>query len=179
MGVINLPNTLTLMRIILLPLFVASMIYRRYDYALYIFSVAAITDTLDGLIARLKGLKTPLGTLLDPLADKFLLVTSFILLAVYNFIPLWLTITVISRDIIIVTGWIVFYLVSHSAKVEPSITGKIAISLQLILIWYILLDVNIPVMPDLHSYLIYLTALFTILSGLHYIYRGLRESRAY
>lgn len=179
MGVINLPNTLTLMRIILLPVFVVTMIYRRHDYALYIFSVAAITDTLDGLIARLKGLKTPLGTLLDPLADKFLLVTSFILLAVYNFIPLWLTITVISRDIIIVTGWIVLYLVSHSAKVEPSITGKIAISLQLILIWYILLDVNIPAMPDLHGYLIYLTALFTILSGLHYIYRGLRESRAY
>ncbi|MFN3395375.1 MAG: CDP-alcohol phosphatidyltransferase family protein [Thermodesulfovibrionales bacterium] len=179
MSVINLPNTLTLMRIILLPLFVASMIYRRHDYALYIFSVAAITDTLDGLIARLKGLKTPLGTLLDPLADKFLLVTSFILLAVYNFIPLWLTITVISRDIIIVTGWIVLYLVTHSAKVEPSITGKIAISLQLILIWYILLDENIPAMPDLHGYLINLTALFTILSGLHYIYRGLRESRAY
>lgn len=179
MAVINLPNTLTLMRIILLPIFVASMIYKRHDYALYIFSVAAITDTLDGFIARLKGLKTPLGTLLDPLADKFLLVTSFILLAVYNFIPLWLTITVISRDIIIVTGWIVLYLVSHSAKVEPSITGKIAISLQLILIWYILLDINLPSLPDIHQYLMYLTALFTILSGLHYIYKSLRESHAY
>lgn len=179
MGVLNIPNILTLMRIILLPLFVTTMIYRRYEMALYIFAVAAVTDTLDGLIARLKGLKTPLGTFLDPLADKFLLVTSFILLTVYDFIPLWLTIIVISRDIIIVTGWVVLYLVTHSAKVEPSIAGKIAISLQLILIWYILLDINIPAMPDLHNYLLYLTALFTILSGLHYIYKSLKESHAY
>lgn len=179
MTVLNLPNTLTFLRIILIPVFVASMIYRRYDYALYIFAIAAITDTLDGLIARLKGLKTPLGTFLDPLADKFLLVTSFILLAIYDFIPLWLTITIISRDIIIVTGWMVLYLVTHSSKVEPSIAGKIAISLQLILIWYRLIDINIPEMPDLHNYLIYLTALFTIISGLHYIYKSLKESHAY
>lgn len=179
MTVLNLPNTLTFLRIILIPVFVASMIYRRYDYALYIFAIAAITDTLDGLIARLKGLKTPLGTFLDPLADKFLLVTSFILLAIYDFIPLWLTITIISRDIIIVTGWIVLYLVTHSSKVEPSIAGKIAISLQLILIWYRLIEINIPEMPDLHNYLIYLTALFTIISGLHYIYKSLKESHAY
>lgn len=179
MNVLNLPNLLTLMRIILLPLFVASMIYRRYDLALYVFTVAAITDTLDGMIARLKGLKTPLGTFLDPLADKFLLTTSFILLGIYDFIPLWLIITVISRDIIIVTGWVVLYLITHSPKVEPSLAGKIAISLQLILTWYILLDINIPAMPDLHGYLIYLTAIFTILSGLHYIYKGLRESHGY
>ncbi len=178
MSALNLPNILTLTRIILLPIFVASMIYRRYDYALYIFAIAAITDTLDGLIARIKGLKTPLGTFLDPLADKFLLITSFILLTIYNFIPLWLTITVISRDIIIVTGWVVVYLVTHTAKVEPSIVGKIAISLQLLLICYVLLEINIPSIPDLNEYLVYLTALFTILSGLHYIYRSLKESHA-
>lgn len=179
MAVLNLPTTLTLLRIVLMPLFVASMIYRRYDYALYIFAAAATTDTLDGLIARLKGLKTPLGAFLDPLADKFLLITSFMLLAVYDLIPLWLTITVISRDVIVVTGWIVLYLVTHSTKVQPSIIGKIAISLQLILIWYVLLDLNVPKLPDLQDYLIYLTALFTILSGFHYIYRSLKESSEY
>jgi len=178
MSIINLPNILTLMRILILPLFVATMIYRRYDHALYLFAVAAITDTLDGLIARVKGLKTPLGTFLDPLADKFLLITSFILLSIYNFIPLWLTIMVISRDIIVVTGWVVLYLVTHSSRVEPSVAGKIAISLQSLLICYILLDINIPSIPDLHHYLIYLTALFTIWSGLHYIYKGLKESHA-
>jgi len=178
MGILNLPNTLTISRIILIPLFVSSMIYRRYDYALYLFIVAALTDTFDGLLARLKKQKTSLGTFLDPLADKFLLVTSFILLSIYGLIPKWLTITIISRDIIVITGWVALYLATHKAKVEPTITGKTAITLQLILICYVLIDINIPDVPDIHGYLIWGTAIFTIISGLHYIYRGLKEANA-
>ncbi|GAB4405956.1 MAG: CDP-alcohol phosphatidyltransferase family protein [Thermodesulfovibrionales bacterium] len=176
MGILNLPNTLTISRIILIPLFVTSVIYRRYDYALYLFIIAALTDTFDGLLARLKKQKTSLGTFLDPLADKFLLVTSFILFSIYGLTPKWLTITIISRDIIVITGWIVLYLVTHKAKVEPTITGKAAITLQLILICYVLLDINIPALPDIHRYLIWSTATFTIISGLHYIYRGFKEA---
>lgn len=176
MDLMNLPNTLTITRIVLIPLFVTTVIYNRYDYALYLFLIAALTDTFDGLIARLRNQKTALGTFLDPLADKFLLVTSFILFSIYEKIPVWLTITIISRDVIVVTGWIIIYLVAHTAKVEPSGLGKSAIAFQLILICYILLDINVPQLPDIHSYLIWITALFTILSGLHYIYRGLTQA---
>ena len=178
MGFMNLPNTLTLTRIVLIPLFVTSVIYSRYDYALYLFLIAALTDMFDGLIARLKNQKTALGTLLDPVADKFLLVTSFILFSIYDKVPVWLTITIISRDVIVVTGWIIIYLVSHTARVEPSGLGKTAIALQLILICYILLGINVPKLPDIRPYLIWATALFTILSGLHYIYKGLTQTNA-
>jgi len=178
MTIFNLPNTLTVTRIVLIPLFVTSVVYLRYDYALYLFVIAALTDMFDGLIARLKNQKTLLGTFLDPLADKFLLITSFVLFSFYGLIPTWLTITIISRDIIVITGWIVLYLLTHTAKVEPTMLGKLAITFQLILICYILLDINLPTVPDIHEYLIWLTAVFTTTSGLHYIYRGLKLSNA-
>lgn len=178
MGILNLPNTLTITRIILIPLFVTSVIYRRYDYALYLFVIAALTDMLDGLVARLKDQKTSFGNFLDPLADKFLLVTSFIVFSIYGLVPTWLTITIISRDIIVVTGWVVLYLVTHRAEVEPTITGKTAITFQLVLICYILLDINVPALPDIQKALIWITAVFTIMSALHYIYRGLKQTNA-
>lgn len=178
MAVMNLPNTLTITRIILIPLFVTAIIYGRYDYALYVFVIAALTDLFDGLTARIKGQKTELGALLDPIADKFLLVTSFILFSIYGLLPKWLTITIISRDIIIITGWLILYIVTHNAKVDASILGKIAIALQLILIAYILIRTNIPVLPDIQKYLIWITAFLTIVSGLHYIYRGFRQTGA-
>jgi cardiolipin synthase len=174
--ILNIPNTLTMMRIVLIPLFVTSVIYNRYDYALFLFIIAALTDMFDGLIARVKSQRTPFGSFLDPLADKFLLVTSFILFAIYDQIPKWLTITIISRDIIVVTGWVILYLSTHTAKVEPTFLGKTAISCQLVLICYILLDISFPVLPDIRPYLIWITAVFTILSGLHYIYRGLKQT---
>jgi len=178
MEFMNLPNSLTLTRIVLIPLFVLSVIYGRYDYALLLFLIAALTDMFDGLIARLRNQKTALGTLLDPLADKFLLVTSFILFSLYDKVPVWLTIAIISRDVIVVTGWIILYLVAHTAKVEPSRLGKTAIALQLILICYILLRTNIPGLPDFLTYLMWSTAFFTIVSGLHYIYKGLPQTNA-
>lgn len=166
------------MRIVLIPLFVTSVIYMRYDYALYLFIFAALTDMFDGLFARMKNQRTAFGSFMDPLADKFLLVTSFIVFSIYGLIPKWLTITIISRDLIVVTGWVVIYLTTHKAEVQPLLEGKIAIALQLILICYVLLDVNIPSVPDIHKYLIWATALFTIMSALHYIYRGLKQANA-
>ncbi|HBR22676.1 MAG TPA: CDP-diacylglycerol--glycerol-3-phosphate 3-phosphatidyltransferase, partial [Nitrospiraceae bacterium] len=79
------------------------------------FIVAALTDALDGFIARLTNQKTELGTFLDPLADKFLLVTSFILFSLNDLVPKWLAITVISRDVIVVIGWVLVYLITHTS----------------------------------------------------------------
>lgn len=178
MGVLNIPNSLTITRIVIIPVFIISIIYRRYNYSLYLFIFAALTDLFDGLFARLKNQRTALGTFLDPLADKFLLVTSFIILSVYDWLPVWLTITVISRDIIVIIGWILLHLIFGTVKVEPSVLGKTTIWAQSLLIAYVLTDINMYFLPDLPELLLWITAGLTVLSGLHYIYRGLRITHA-
>jgi cardiolipin synthase len=173
-GVLNIPNTLTLARIIIIPIFITTIVYRRYDLSLFLFISAALTDLLDGLIARLKNQRTMIGTFLDPLADKFLLVSSFVVLSIYDFIPKWITIVVISRDVIVVVGWFLLYIIFGLLKVEPSILGKITIWVQSFFIIHILLNINVNFVPDLNKILIYLTSVVTIGSGLEYIFKGLK-----
>ncbi len=178
MKVLNIPNTLTIARIALIPVFITSIIYSRYDYALCLFIVAALTDVFDGLFARMKNQKTPLGTFLDPLADKFLLVTSFVIFSVYGWIPKWLAITVISRDIIVVTGWFVLHFITGNLRVEPSLLGKATIWLESLLIAYILITINLPGLPDISPVFFIITAGVSILSATHYMYQGLRITHA-
>lgn len=165
-------------RIVIIPVFITSILYNKYRYALYLFSFAAATDILDGLTARLTNQKTPLGTFLDPLADKFLLVTTFILFAVYGWIPKWLAIAVISRDVIVVIGWFVLFMVTHNSVVEPVFLGKTAIALQLLVLAYVLLSINIQALPAAPNSLFALTASITCISGLQYIYRGFKTANA-
>lgn len=174
MRVVSIPNIITFVRIIIIPVFVTALIYRRYDYALLLFIVASVSDALDGLMARVARQKTELGAFLDPLADKSLLVTSFILFSVYGWVPTWLTITVISRDVIVTLGWLLLYLTSHSIKVEPSLIGKAAIASQLILIAYTLLSINFNNIPRPDNWMFWIVALLTTTSGLQYIYSGLK-----
>jgi cardiolipin synthase len=176
--VVNIPNSLTTLRIVIIPVFATAVIYGRYRYALYLFLLAALTDMLDGLFARLANQKTPLGTFLDPLADKFLLVTSFILFAVYGWIPKWLAVAVISRDIIVVIGWFLLYMITHNSKVEPVMLGKIAITLQLVTLAYVLFTVSTTSLPSIPLSFLLLTAAVTCLSGLQYIYKGLKSTNA-
>lgn len=176
MNVVSIPNIITFIRIIIIPVFVTALIYKRYDYALFLFIFAAVSDAFDGLMARVTKQKTKLGAFLDPLADKSLLVTSFILFSVYDWIPLWLTITVISRDVIVVLGWILLYLSAHITKIEPSIIGKAAIASQLILIAYTLLSINVNNIPPPAGLMFWAVAVLTIVSGIQYIYRGLKQA---
>ncbi len=178
MRVLNIPNTLTITRIVIIPIFITSIIYKRYDYSLYLFIIAALTDLFDGLFARIKNQTTALGTFLDPLADKFLLVTAFIILSSYGLIPKWLTVIVISRDIIVITGWFLLYFITGTARVEPTVLGKATIWAQSIFIAYVLIDINLHFLPDMPELLLWITAGLTIVSGLHYIYRGLKLSHA-
>jgi cardiolipin synthase len=167
-----------MMRIVIIPVFITSIIYKRYNYALYLFIIAAITDLLDGLFARLTNQKTALGTFLDPLADKFLLVTSFIILAVYGWIPKWLAITVISRDTVVIIGWLLLYLITGTMRVEPSAFGRATIWMQSIFIAYVLIGMNFTFMPGIRQVLQLMTAGITIFSGLHYIYNRLKLTHA-
>ena len=172
MKILNIPNTLTIARIVLIPVLITAVIYDQYRYALYLFVIAALTDMLDGLFARLTNQKTPLGTFLDPLADKFLLVSSFIIFTVYGWIPKWFAIVVISRDIIVLIGCFLLYMITNSLKVEPVLLGKAAIALELLILAYVLLKINIITLPPVHNGFFILSAAVTAISGLQYIYKG-------
>ena len=131
MGILTLANQLTILRIMLIPVFVLLVVYSYLGWALIVFLVAGITDALDGLIARRAGQRTSLGAWLDPLADKLLLVTTFVILTLpaiplTNHLPLWLTVFVISRDIVIVGVVAVVSLVVGPRPFRPSIWGKLA-----------------------------------------------------
>jgi cardiolipin synthase len=172
----NLPNILTLLRILLLPVFAAALIYGNSSYALIIFLAASVTDILDGQIARMKKQITVFGSILDPVADKFFMLTAFIIMAVYGWIPKWLTIIVISRDLIIVTGWLILSFVTHDPKVEPNIFGKISSALQFFLIGLVLLSINMGESFSVPDILMFIVAIFTAISGVFYIYRGFKAA---
>lgn len=172
----NIPNLLTLLRILLVPLFVIFLIYGHTFYAFLTFIVASITDALDGLIARLFNQKTVLGAYLDPIADKLLLVTSYIVLAIIGVIPPWLTVLVISRDILIMIGIAVLFVNHKSLDIRPSIPGKVSTCLQIATV-VIALSVAQPAafLQPLMSPSIYLAAVFTLISGFHYAYIWVRK----
>lgn len=170
-------NKITILRVLLTPFFVGLVLYYRPEHdnlryvALAIFSIAVLTDAVDGFLARFLRQKTTLGTIMDPIADKFLLITAFISLTVWDAsikLPLWLPIIVVSRDIIIVIGVIVIFLIYGEIKIAPSPLGKITTFLQMASVISVLLLYR-------HSEYIWNTAVvFTVLSGLDYIIRGTR-----
>ena len=175
MSLMNIPNSLTVFRIMLIPAFIMVLEYGRNDIALGVIILASLTDALDGFIARATDQKTELGTFLDPLADKFMLITSFVLFAYYGWVPEWLTIIIISRDVVVVTGWILLYVVRRSLKVEVSTLGKTAIFLQFTTVFYVLVNINFGIAPEAKIFLVLLTAVITVVSGVQYVLRGLRS----
>lgn len=172
----NIPNFLSLLRIILVPVFVIFLIQSEYDKALIVFIVAGLTDALDGTLARLLKCQTTLGAYLDPIADKLLLVTSFVTLAIFGLIPGWLAVIVISRDFIILLGIAILTLMSITYEIKPAIVSKITTALQVVTIFLALLYKTFT--HDFSYYwivgLCWVTALFTVISGLIYIIRGIR-----
>ena len=131
MGILTVANQLTVLRIMLVPAFVLLVVYGYLGWSLITFLVAGITDGLDGLIARRAGQRTSLGAWLDPMADKLLLVTTFVVLTLpsiplTNHLPLWLTILVISRDVVIVAVVAIISLAIGPRTFKPSIWGKLA-----------------------------------------------------
>lgn len=171
---LNLANRITITRIILTPLFIAAIIYGRMDIAILLFTMAIISDGLDGFIARTRNEKTILGTILDPVADKILLISAFICLALVNSmpdnfkLPPYVPIIVISRDAIIILGSIIIYVVKGGLKIEPSAWGKVTTFFQMITIISVLLSFKYSV------YIWNTAALLTIISGVDYMLKGSR-----
>jgi cardiolipin synthase len=170
----SLPNILTLIRILLIPLFVILIMYKYLEWALVVFGVAGITDGIDGLLARLIRQRTELGAYLDPIADKLLLSAAFITLAIIEILPRWLAVIVITRDVIILLGLLVMILNNYHVTIHPSLISKITTFLQISTVLLVLLMDYGPFFKHLSTLIIYGTTFFTILSGAHYIYVGTR-----
>lgn len=170
----NIPNAITLLRVVLIPFYIDLMIYDYYGAALLVFLTACVTDALDGTIARLTKTQTELGAFFDPLADKLLIVSAFVTLVLIGKLPVWLVITVVSRDVILVLGSFILYLMGHKLVIKPSLIGKATtvlqfavVSLSMILLVY---GKGWGVLP----LLMWVTAAVTIASGIQYVMRGMR-----
>src|SRR5687767_10552482 len=176
-------NQLTILRMLLIPAFVILLLYGHQGWALVTFMVAGLTDLLDGLIARLTGEKTTLGAWLDPMADKLLLVTMFIVLTLpdigsANRLPIWFTILVISRDVAIVATVAVVNLAVGPRTFRPSIFGKIATA-TFILTGVITLYFNyLQQRSPLVMLFIYASLVITVISAAHYLYQMIRITKS-
>jgi len=165
----TLANLITTIRIILAPVFMIFIINDQYKWALVVFIICGISDGADGMVARLMNQKTRLGTYLDPLADKLLLVATFIALSVRGFLPAWLTVLVIARDVMILLGVVVISLNRMEFRVKPSMVSKINTCFQFTTAIAVLSRNYLPLPSVFFLFLYYATALFTISSGLHYL----------
>ena len=168
--IFTVPNQLTFLRLGFLPFFIISVHYRRYDFALAVLILAALTDGLDGILARSLNQKTALGAYLDPIADKLLLSSSLVVLALNRKISWWLATLVLSRDILLLTSAAVILVVIGYRPFPPSIYGKLTTALQILLVFAVVL----LAVADWHwlqvfrMVLGYLVAAFTVFSGFHY-----------
>lgn len=170
---ITIPNLLTIIRILLTPLFVIFLIREHFGLALVVFVAAGVSDGLDGFIARYFNQRTTLGAILDPIADKMLLVAAFISLGVLSVIPNWLTVVVITRDVVILLGVAIFSFQNIDFEINPSIVSKITTVLQVVTVCLALLNFERPGLAELQMIFYWIAAFFTTLSGLHYIYIGM------
>jgi len=180
-------NKITILRILLIPFFVVEILYYVRNgeevhrlLGVLCFATAAILDGVDGYIARRYNQRSELGAILDPLADKLLLVSAVILLSFdhepyLRGVPLWLTGTIIGRDILLLVGLLVIQMTVHKVSVRPRLLGKLATVLQMVVVLWILLKWD-------ESWLRALTlsaALATGISGLLYVFDGSRELSAH
>ena len=174
--ILNVPNFLTLLRLLAIPLFLILLEDFRYAEALGVFIAAGVTDALDGAIARLTHTKTTLGSYLDPAADKLLLLSAFIALGFMHEVPRWLTVVVLSRDVVIVLGYfLLFVMTQRTMEIQPVAAGKLSTFLQLCSVTFVLVALVQPTLarPALESALFYVTGIVTASAGIQYMYRGL------
>jgi len=166
-------NQLTILRMLIIPGFVIVMLYDYHGWALALFVLAGLTDALDGLIARWTGQKTTLGAWLDPMADKLLLVTTFVMLTLpggqANRFPVWLTVLVISRDVAIVLTVAIVNMAIGPRTFRPSVLGKVATAVYLVTCGVALLFNYLGQTSPVVDLLIYGSLAITLASAAHYI----------
>jgi cardiolipin synthase (CMP-forming) len=169
--VLTLANQITILRLVFVPLFAILVVERRNGAALVVLGAAAVSDGVDGLVARLYHQQSPLGVALDPIADKILMTTAYATLAFRDALPWWITIVVISRDVAIVVTALVISLVSGYRPFTPTLLGKISTCTQLSTVLAALgAAAGIALISQrLVQALVYATAALTAASGIHYL----------
>jgi len=179
--IVTVPNMLTVFRMVLIPVFVTMLFYRRFILALAVFVCAGLTDGLDGLLARRFDQRSQLGTVLDPIADKLMMVTAFIVLSMRSVfpapvpshlpVPFWVTIAVISRDVFIIVGAAAINIMTGFRGFRPSWLGKVNTTVQIVAIAAIMFAASVPYYTGYYLPTVYATVFtFAVLSGLHYIF---------
>ena len=190
----TLPNKITIARILLIPVFVWLTLDYIRDYqkeqelewqrglACVVFALAAISDAVDGYIARRYHQKSELGTFLDPLADKALLVSALILLSIrfkdgtpFDQLPLWFPVLVVSRDLMLLAGTVLIHMLAGRVTARPRIVGKCATFFQMIVLGWVLLKVERPS----YEWPLYAAGFFTLVSGIWYIFDGMKQLGAH
>jgi cardiolipin synthase (CMP-forming) len=177
----TVPNQITLLRLGFIPVFLILISYEEYKWALLVLVVAGLSDGIDGLLARKLNQRSALGAYLDPIADKLLLSSSFVILAFEKQVAWWLTIIVLSRDILILIVAVVIILISGYRPFPPSIFGKLTTFFQIILVFSVVLGAAYPnvFVAGINRPLAYVVATLSVFSGFHYsvtIARGLSSS---
>ncbi len=168
----TLPNILTILRILMVPIIMWLLLSGHAIAAFWLFITAGFTDALDGYIAKRFGAITELGTRLDPLADKMLLVAAYTALGYIGQIDWWLVCLIVIRDILILGGVALSYILSLAIRIEPIFTSKLNTVIQVILAGAVLADTGFGLVPVIViAVLVYATALTTILSGILYLVR--------
>src|SRR4029077_14416193 len=140
----TVPNQITLLRLGFLPFFLILIFYEQYRWALLVLVVAGLSDGIDGLLARQLNQRSPLGAYLDPIADKLLLSSSFIILSFKQKLAWWLTILVLSRDVLILIVAVVIILLAGYRPFPPSVLGKCTTAFQIILVFAVVLAAAYP-----------------------------------
>jgi cardiolipin synthase len=166
----TVPNQITLLRLGFLPFFLILISYEHYRWALAVLVLAGLSDGIDGLLARRLNQRSSLGAYLDPIADKLLLSSSFVILAFKKQIAWWLTIIVLSRDILILVVAVVIILIFGYRPFPPSILGKLTTMFQIILVFAAVLSAAYPNLPlgGMITGLAYIVTALAITSGFHY-----------
>ena len=181
---INIANGLTAARVLMVPYFAYLLISDKGKAALLVFAVCGVTDVLDGLLARRLRQRTLVGTLLDPIADKLLMATAFIVLSYVHIVPLRLAVMVISRDIFILVGSFLYLLVLDASDIRPTALSKANTVVQVLTVIYFLAVAAFPAeakemgagmgsVPD--RAVTWVCAATTVVSGLQYMYIGIRR----
>jgi cardiolipin synthase len=177
---VNIPNALTLGRIVLVPLVVWLIITHEMLAAFVLFLLAGVSDAADGYLAKRYGWDTELGAYLDPIADKALLVSIYVTLGLAGQLPVWLVIAVVSRDILIVGAVVLSWMLSRPLNMQPLLISKVNTFAQIVLAGLVLAELGLGLgMHGLIGVLIWITGTLTILSAAAYFWEWLRHMASY
>ncbi|KPK10681.1 MAG: hypothetical protein AMJ68_08410 [Acidithiobacillales bacterium SG8_45] len=178
MSFAQVPNIITIARLVMVPLLILMLKQQNYEAALILFVVAGLSDGLDGFIARRWHLESHLGGVLDPLADKLLMLSVYVSLTLLGHLPFWLLLVVISRDVLIMAGYLIVTSQSGAVKMRASYFSKFNTATQIILVTVVLAEqaaiLRIPLLSELMIYTVLVT---TLVSGAHYYWSWIVKKR--